>query len=170
MLAIYAPVVRETAISFELDPPTVTEFETRVEKYSAGWAWLVAELNSEILGYAYGSPHRERAAYRWSAETSSYVAPAARRRGIATRLYRALFSALADRGCCNAYAGITLPNEASTALHRAVGFSPIGTFPSVGRKFNQWHDVAWFHRPLRQLPPEDLAQRHDAALAPRGVA
>ena len=69
-----------------------------------------------------------------------------------------LLSALTDRGYCNAYAGITLPNEASVALHRAVGFTPIGTFPAVGRKFNKWHDVAWFYRSLRQLPPEEQAQ------------
>lgn len=158
MLAIYAPVVRETAISFELVPPTLDDFEARVAKYSTGWAWLVAELNDEILGYAYGSPHRERAAYRWSTETSTYVALGARKRGIGTQLYQALLPALGDRGFCNAYAGVTLPNEASVALHRSVGFSPIGTFPAVGRKFNKWHDVAWFYRCLRQLPAEEEAR------------
>jgi L-amino acid N-acyltransferase YncA len=155
MLAIYAPIVRETAISFELDPPGLAAFEARVSKYSAGWAWLVAELNGETLGYAYGSPHRERAAYRWSTETSAYVALGARKQGVGTRLYQALLAVLGDRGYCNAYAGVTLPNEASVALHRSVGFSPIGTFPAVGRKFNKWHDVAWFYRGLRQLPPEE---------------
>jgi phosphinothricin acetyltransferase len=75
-------------------------------------------------------------------------------RGIGKRLYQALLAALADGGYCNAYAGVTLPNDASVALHRSVGFSPIGTFPAVGRKFNKWHDVAWFYRPLRQLPVE----------------
>ena len=158
MLAIYAPVVRETAISFELDPPSLDDFEARVAKYSAGWAWLVAELDGQILGYAYGSPHRERAAYRWSTETSAYVALGARKRGIGTRLYQALFPALGDRGYCNAYAGVTLPNEASVALHRAVGFSPIGIFPAVGRKFDKWHDVAWFYRCLRQGAPEEAVR------------
>jgi phosphinothricin acetyltransferase len=155
MLAIYAPIVRETAISFELDPPGLAAFEARIAKYSAGWAWLVAELNSEVLGYAYGSPHRERTAYRWSTETSAYVALGARKQGVGARLYQALLAVLGDQGYCNAYAGITLPNEASVALHRSVGFSPIGTFPAVGRKFNQWHDVAWFYRRLRQLPREE---------------
>ena len=155
MLAIYEPIVRETAISFELDPPGLADYEARVSKYSAGWAWVVAELNGEVLGYAYGSSHRERAAYRWSTETSAYVALGARKQGVGTRLYEALLAVLGDQGYCNAYAGVTLPNEASVALHRSVGFSPIGTFPSVGRKFNKWHDVAWFHRRLRQLPPEE---------------
>lgn len=158
MLAIYAPIVRETATSFELDPPDLADFEARVSKCSAGWAWLVAELNGEVLGYAYGSPHRERAAYRWSTETSAYVVLGARKQGVGVQLYQALLAVLGERGYCNAYAGVTLPNAASVALHRSVGFSPIGTFPAVGRKFDKWHDVAWFYRRLRHLPPEEDAE------------
>jgi L-amino acid N-acyltransferase YncA len=154
MLAIYAPIVRETAISFELDPPSLPEFEDRVIKYSKDWVWLVAEVDGNVVGYAYGSSHRERLAYQWSTETSAYVAEAARGSGIGKLLYRALLPALADRGYCNAYAGIALPNEASVALHESVGFRSIGTFPSVGRKFNRWHDVGWFHCNLRSHPRE----------------
>jgi len=158
MLAIYAPIVRDTAISFEFDQPGLADFEARISKYSAGWAWLVAELSGEVLGYAYGSPHRERAAYRWSIETSAYVALGARKRGAGTRPYQALLAVLGDRGYCNAYAGVTLPNAASVALHRSVGFSPIGTFPAVGWKFDKWHDVAWFYRCIRDLPLEEEAK------------
>jgi L-amino acid N-acyltransferase YncA len=152
MLAIYSPVVQETAISFELAPPTLQEFEERVRKYSCDWAWLVAERDGLIVGYAYGSSHRERLAYKWSTETSAYVHPSARGQGVGKRLYHALLPLLAEKGYCNAYAGIALPNDASVALHQSVGFRPIGQFPSVGRKFGKWHDVAWFHRNLREHP------------------
>jgi L-amino acid N-acyltransferase YncA len=154
MLAIYAPIVRDTAISFELDPPSLSEFEERVLKYSRDWVWLVAEVDGKVVGYAYGSSHRERPAYQWSTETSAYVAEAARGNGIGTLLYQALLPALAGRGYCNAYAGIALPNKPSVALHESVGFRFIGTFPSVGRKFNRWHDVGWFHCQLRSHPRE----------------
>lgn len=156
MLDIYAPVVERTAISFELTAPTLSEFVERMRKISAGWVWLVAERDGQVIGYAYGSPHRERAAYRWSTEVTAYVAPAAQRQGIGRQLYGALLPQLADRGLCNAYAGIALPNDASIALHQRVGFRAIGTFPAVGRKFGRWHDVAWFHSALRAEPPADV--------------
>jgi L-amino acid N-acyltransferase YncA len=153
LLAIYAPLVAETTISFEVEVPTTEDFRERILGYRKSHAWLVAERDGRILGYAYGSPHRARAAYRFSCETSAYVAPEARRRGIGRLLYEELFDRLAARGYCHAYAGITLPNDASVALHRRVGFAPIGVFPRVGRKFGRWHDVAWYHRPLREGPP-----------------
>jgi len=153
MLAIYGPIVEHTATSFEVTAPTVDEFAGRVHKYGQDWGWLVAERRGAVVGYAYASPHRERPAYRWSVETSVYVSAAAYRQGIGRSLYLALLPRLAAAGFCNAYAGVTLPNEASVALHRSVGFLPIGVFPSVGRKFDVWHDVAWLHRPLRPLPP-----------------
>jgi L-amino acid N-acyltransferase YncA len=154
MLDIYAPVVERTAISFELTAPTLSEFAERVRKISAGWAWLVAERDGQVIGYAYGSSHRERAAYRWSTEVTAYMAPAAQRQGIGRQLYGALLPQLAARGLCNAYAGIALPNDASVALHQSAGFHAIGTFPAVGRKFGRWHDVAWFHCRLRAEPPD----------------
>jgi L-amino acid N-acyltransferase YncA len=152
MLAIYAPIVRETVISFEIEPPTLEEFSSRIKKYTEGWAWLVAEEDGRLLGYAYGSSHRERLAYKWSTEVSGYVYHSARGRGVGRRLYEALFLALADKGYCNAYAGIALPNVPSVALHQSVGFRAVGQFPAVGRKFGRWHDVGWFHRTLRAEP------------------
>lgn len=152
LLAIYAPYVERTAVSFETSAPSLDEFAERILKYSESWAWLVAQNANQIVGYAYASAHRDRPAYRWSVETSAYVSPAAQRQGIGKQLYMSLLPTLTQKGFCNAYAGITLPNEASIALHLGVGFEPIGVFPSVGRKFNAWHDVAWFHRRLRELP------------------
>lgn len=115
----------------------------------------MAERDGECLGYAYGSSHRERAAYRWSVETSAYVAPRAHRQGVGKALYGRLLEALAGRGYCQAYAGITLPNEASMALHLSVGFTPVGVFQAVGRKLGAWHDVAWLQRRLRDQPPHE---------------
>ena len=155
MLSIYAPIVRDTAISFELVPPSLQDFEDRVRHVVGAWAWLVAERDGTILGYAYGSAHRERPAYKWSTETTVYVHLSHRGQGVGAQLYRALLPQLANRGYCNAFAGIALPNEASVALHQAVGFQRIGAFPSVGRKFDEWHDVAWFHRKLREQPPSE---------------
>jgi len=151
--AIYAPYV-ETAISFEETAPTPEEIAARIAKSRSRWQWLVAELNGEVVGYAYGSQHRERAAYRWSVEVSAYVGRDHHRQGIGRALYSALFAELAGKGFCNAFAGITLPNEASVKLHTSMGFQPIGTFRSIGWKFGRWHDVAWFQRKLRDTPGE----------------
>lgn len=152
MLRIYRHHVESTVVSFEEQVPSLDEYAARVRKYLEVWAGFVAEADGRVAGYAYGSSHRERAAYRWSVETTVYVAPGNHRMGIGRRLYDALLPALAAEGYCNAYAGVTLPNDPSTALHQAVGFRPIGCFPRVGHKFGQWHDVAWFHRMLREHP------------------
>ena len=151
--AIYAPFVQETAVSFEETPPTPAECAARIARAQTRWQWLVAEDEGVVVGYGYGSQHRERAAYRWSVEVSAYVHRDHHRKGIGRTLYDALFVDLADKGFCNAFAGITLPNEPSVRLHSAMGFEPIGTFRSVGWKFGRWHDVAWFQRPLREGPP-----------------
>lgn len=157
MVAIYAPYVQGTAISFELVPPSIDDFRERLHKCRPPWAWLAAEADGRLLGYAYGGPHRERYGYRLSVETSVYVAEGAHRRGVGRALYAALLPLLAEAGFCNAYAGITLPNEASVALHRSLGFEPVGVFPRIGRKFDRWHDVGWFHRVLREEPHPEAA-------------
>jgi phosphinothricin acetyltransferase len=155
LLAIYRPFVEDTAVSFETVTPAVEEFGARIAKAVAGWQWLVAERDGQCIGYAYGSSHRERLAYRWSVEVSAYVHPHHHRQGVGRALYRQLFEGLAVKGYCNAYAGITLPNPGSVALHRSVGFESIGVFTAVGRKFGKWHDVAWFQRALRDSPPSE---------------
>jgi len=158
LLAIYGPFVESTAVSFESAVPTPEEFGARITKAIAGWQWLVAEREGQCIGYAYGSAHRERPAYRWSVEVSAYVHPSFCRQGVGRALYLRLLEELAQKGFCNAFAGATLPNEGSIALHKAVGFTPIGVFRSVGRKFGKWHDVAWFQRTLRELPPSESGQ------------
>ena len=155
LLEIYRPFVVETTISFEIEPPSLDEFRARIYKALDRWAWMVAEVKGFPVGYAYGSSHRAREAYKWSVETSVYVHTAHRGKGIGRMLYGALMPKLAERGYCNAYAGITLPNEASVAFHRAMGFEPVGVYKSVGRKFGRWHDVSWWHLPIRAEPPDE---------------
>lgn len=154
LLEIYRPYVTGTAVSFELETPAVREFEARIASAQTKWAWLVAEAGGEVCGYAYASAFRTRAAYRWTVETSAYVHPSHRGRGIAATLYRRLFDVLGEKGYCNAYAGIALPNDASVAFHRALGFTPVGVFHRAGWKFGQWHDVSWWERRLNEAPSE----------------
>jgi phosphinothricin acetyltransferase len=167
MLDIYRPFVTDTAVSFELEPPTIDQFAERVAKAQSEWAWLVADADGAIAGYAYAGAFRTRAAYRWTAETSAYVGATHRGRGVGASLYHALLRALTDRGFCNAYAGIALPNEASIALHRSVGFQPVGVFERAGWKFNRWHDVSWWQLRLADAPGAG-ADRTAAALAANG--
>jgi phosphinothricin acetyltransferase len=145
-LAIYTPAITESATSFELEVPTVAEFAGRIDKALADYAWLVFESDGRVVGYAYGGLHRARPAYRWSTEVSVYVAPDQAGKGIGRRLYEALFPILAGRGYATALAGITLPNDASVALHRALGFTPVGVFHNIGWKFGRWHDTSWWER------------------------
>lgn len=146
--AIYAPVVRDTAISFELEPPDSGEMRHRIEITLDRFPWLVAEKEGRVCGYAYAARHRERAAYAWSVDVSVYVADDSRRRGVGRALYAALLSVLARQGFHRAYAGITLPNASSVALHESLGFAFLGRYREVGWKLGAWHDVGWWERPL----------------------
>ncbi len=153
LAAIYEPWVRDTIISFELDPPDVNEMARRIESVTAGYPWLVSEQEGVVLGYAYATAYRHRSAYRWSVETTVYLEQAQRGRGVGRSLYTALIGLCAEWGFANAFAGIALPNPASESLHRSVGFTPIGVFPRAGHKFGTWHDVGWWHRPLSSADP-----------------
>jgi phosphinothricin acetyltransferase len=117
---IYAPYVRETPISFELAPPDADAMAGRIAAALERHAWLVAEDEGRVVGYAYGGPYKEREAYRWACEVSVYVERGRRRSGTGRALYDALFERLAARGYLTAVAGMTLPNDASAGLHRAV--------------------------------------------------
>lgn len=154
LLAIYAPFVEHTAVSFETVVPSVDDFAGRIAKCLNGWQYLIAERDGRVVGYAYGGVHRERAAYRFSVEVSAYLDPAFHRQGIGRALYTRLFEDLAAKGYCTAFAGITLPNDASVGMHAALGFEPIGVFRNIGWKYGRWHDVGWFQRTLRSGPPQ----------------
>ena len=146
--AIYAPYVTDTAISFETEPPDAAAMAERIAAAQRTHAWLVCEQDGRVVGYAYGGPFRTRAAYRLSCEVSVYVERGRRRTGAGRALYEALLARLTERGYRTALAGMTLPNDASVALHRALGFEPVGTFRRVGYKHGAWHDVAWTQRML----------------------
>jgi L-amino acid N-acyltransferase YncA len=147
--AIYAPIVSETIISFELEPPSVEAIRQRVAQTLRTLPWLVCEHNGAILGYAYAGQHRSRAAYQWSVDVSVYVHEQVRRMRVGRALYTSLFNALLLQGLYNAYAGIALPNPASVGIHEALGFVPVGVYRGVGYKFGAWHDVGWWQLALR---------------------
>lgn len=147
--AIYAPIVESTAISFEESPPSVAEMAQRVTDYGSSHAFLVAERAGRVIGYAYGSSHRARVAYRFSVEVTAYVAEDSRGVGVGKALYGELLPLLKTKGFHSAFAGVALPNPASIALHKSVGFDPLGVFRQVGFKFGQWHDVAWLQQVLK---------------------
>jgi L-amino acid N-acyltransferase YncA len=151
--AIYAPVVRDTAISFELEPPTVEEMRGRIVATTGSLPWLVAVDDAgAVIGYAYAGRHRERAAYQWSVDVSAYVHADHRGRGVGKALYERMFDLLAAAGYCQAFAGIALPNVASVALHESIGFAPLGVYRNVGFKNGAWRDVGWWQKEI-QLPP-----------------
>jgi L-amino acid N-acyltransferase YncA len=156
--AIYAPHVEGSAVSFEERAPDEAEMAARIEHYGAGHAWLVAEREGEVVGYAYATAFNERPAYRWSAGVSVYVGDGARRQGVGRALYGALFDRLRERGFRMACAGITLPNAASEALHEGLEFELVGVNREIGWKDGAWHDVGWYQLELAPAgdgrPPE----------------
>jgi phosphinothricin acetyltransferase len=134
----------------------------RIETTLARHPWLVAD-DDGVLGYAYATQHRSRAAYDWSVDVSVYLAPPARGRGLGRALYTALLDLLAVQGHANAFAGIALPNPASVALHETLGFTPVGVYRAVGWKLGSWHDVGWWQRRLSSsdAPPRPLVALPD---------
>ena len=149
--AIYAPIVRDTVISFELEPPTIAEMQCRLVTTLESFPWLVWEQEGSVRGYAYAGKHRVRAAYQWSVDVSVYIHAEARRTGIGRALYHSLFAILRLQGYYNAYAGIALPNPGSVGLHEALGFVPAGVFRHVGYKLGEWHDVGYWQLGLQTM-------------------
>ena len=151
--AIYAPSVTHSATSFEREPPGAEAMAERIAQTMERYPWLVAvEEGPEgpVLGYAYGTTHRARWAYQWSAEVAVYVAGSAHRRGVGRRLYETLLTILAAMGVHGVFGGVTLPNDASVALHRSVGLEEVGIYRGIGCKFGRWHDVQWFQKAIRE--------------------
>jgi L-amino acid N-acyltransferase YncA len=145
---IYAPFVTDSWVSFELDAPGETEMAARIAASSASHSWLVAVIGGRVCGYAYGSPHRTREAYRTSCDVAVYVDPAFGRQGLGRALYEALLPALKANGYHAAYAGIALPNAGSINLHETMGFEGLGVYREVGWKLGGWRDVGWWQRLL----------------------
>jgi len=154
-LAIYAPYVRETAISFEVEPPSVDEFARRIATVLAETPWLLCESGGRVVGYAYAGKFHTRAAYRWTVETTVYVDRDHHRRGIGHALYTSLLACLRLQGFGGAVGIIALPNAGSVGLHERMGFVRAGVLPAVGWKHGRWHDVGWWRLGLDAVASAD---------------
>lgn len=162
MLAIYAPFVEHTAVSFEYEVPTEAEFARRLEEHQAAFPWLVCEENGRVMGYAYAGRAFERAAYGWNAEISCYLAPEFRGRGVGRRLYARIEEILTRLGYYKLFAVVTSANAPSVAFHRALGFRDAACFRNVGYKQGGWYDVLWLEKTLCDRPePQCLPQNYE---------
>lgn len=159
ILAVYAPYVEETAITFECSVPTVEEFSRRVENTLGQYPWLVAEREGEILGYSYAGHFNPRAAYDWAVETAIYLRRDCRGQGLGRRLYHQLEEILQAMGirnlnACIAYAPVEdghLTN-ASVAFHQKLGYQMVGRFHQCGYKFGRWYDMVWMEKAIGGHP------------------
>ncbi len=148
MLEIYAPYVENTAISFEIEPPSLKEFEKRFIAFTDIFPWFVCEAEGVIAGYSYAHAFHERAAFTWTAECSVYVRDGFHGRKVGSALYRCLIETLKLQGLCTALAAVSIPNEKSEALHKAAGFERKRIFENVGYKLGAWRNVAWYSMKL----------------------
>lgn len=166
ILDIYGPIVRHTAISFEVEPPSVDEMRARIERTLTELPWLVSlDERGIVNGFAYAERHRERAAYRWAVDVTAYVRQGSREQGVGRRLCEELLRQLAQLGYCQAFSRIALPNEAGIRLHEALGFEPLGVFRKVGFKNGAWRDVSWWQRQLQELPSQPAEPARPASPA-----
>lgn len=166
ILAIYAPYVEKTAITFEYDVPSPEEFRRRIAATLEKYPYLVAVNEGKIVGYAYAGPFKARAAYDWAAEVTIYLAPQATGLGIGRRLYAALEDALRDMGILNLYACIGYPETAdeyltrnSAEFHAHMGYGFIGLFHKCGYKFGRWYDMIWMEKIIGEHLPEQAEVR-----------
>lgn len=169
ILAIYAPYIRQTSITFETEVPDLDSFSARILHYLDEWPWLVCLINNRIAGYAYASRYRERVAYQWSVECSVYVHDDFLRAGVARALYSSLFAILKKQGFRNVYAVINLPNDRSVALHESLGFVHFATYEQVGYKLGKWKNVGWWRLVLNEFgddpaPPVPFSSLDQSAL------
>ena len=150
LLAIYNYYVAHTPVTFDVAPRTLAQRQAWLDGFAptGRYQCFVAMKAGAPIGWSCSAPFKQKAAYETSAETSIYVAPDETERGLGRRLYETLFAALAGEDLHRLYAGITVPNDASVALHEKMGFRLVGTYDEVGRKFGRFWDVAWFARPF----------------------
>lgn len=161
LLAIYAPYVEHTAVTFEYEVPTLAEFTGRMERVLETFPYLKAVENGRILGYAYAGPFHPRAAYAWAVETTVYLDPAARHQGVGRQLYTVLERALAAQNVLNLNACIAYPAREdeyltldSVLFHQKMGYQMVGRFHECGRKFGRWYDMVWMEKMLGPHKPD----------------
>jgi L-amino acid N-acyltransferase YncA len=155
--AIYEPYVRDTAVSFEVEPPTADIMRQRIAATLETHPWLVAEHDGEIVGFAYAGKHSDRAGYRWTVDVTVYVNAARRQGGVGRTLYGALLEVLRRQGFRSAFAEIVLPNPGSVRLHETAGFKPVGVHHDVGFKLGCWRDIGYWRLALAEgsAPPRE---------------
>jgi L-amino acid N-acyltransferase YncA len=154
---IYNPYIESTIITFEEQPVTVQEMESRIQAVAdASFPWLVCEKDGEVIGYSYASKWHGRCAYRFSVEGTVYLKQKCFGQGIGSALYSQVIERLRDQSIHCIVGGIALPNPASIALHEKLGFKKVAHFPEVGWKFNQWIDVGYWELILGQPETGDL--------------
>lgn len=158
LLTIYTPYVLHTAITFEYVVPTIEEFKERIRKTLKKFPYLVAVKEDEILGYAYVSPFKERAAYDWAVETSIYIKEECRESGIGTKLYLALEGILKKQNVINLNACIAYPNPGSIRFHERLGYQTVAHFTKCGYKLDAWHDMIWMEKMIGEhiIPPQSV--------------
>lgn len=159
ILDIYIPYIIKTAITFECEVPSIKEFENRISHTLEKFPYLVAERNSEILGYAYASSFNERAAYAWNVETSIYIKENQRNSGIGRNLYNALENILSLQNILNLNACIAYPEvedeyltKNSVRFHEHLGYSYVGEFHKCGYKFGRWYNMVWMEKHIGSHP------------------
>lgn len=175
MAAVYAPYVRDTAITFEYEAPNAGEFAERLRRIARFFPFLAAEDETGLLGYAYASPFHQRAAYAWAAETSVYVRMDSRRQGVGRRLYEALEEALRLQGIRNLNACIAFPpaendpylTRDSDVFHERMGFRLVGAFHRCGYKFGRWYDIIWMEKLIGRHDPNPPAVQPFSAVRDR---
>jgi phosphinothricin acetyltransferase len=146
---IYNHEVANSIATFDLEAPTLDYWHEKLSGNHKGDHMLVAvDSDGDVVGYAYSWSYRPRPAYSLTRETSIYLDPSVRGKGVGRRLYPALLDAMADAGVHAAVALVALPNPGSVALHKACGFEHVGTMREVGYKFDQWIDVEWYQKLL----------------------
>lgn len=151
ILDIYAPYVRDTAISFEYHVPSLAEFTRRFYAITTQFPWLVWEEDGKVMGYAYGSAPFERAAFGWCAEASIYLHPSIHGKGIGKALYAVLEAILALQGYQKVYVLVTTANSASVKFHEAVGYQFTASMPRCGYKLGAWHGLNWLEKQLSHV-------------------
>ena len=156
ILAIYEPYVKNTAITFECETPSLSEFRDRIKQISSEYPYIVCESGGKIIGYAYAHRQKERAAYQWNAELSVYVDKTNWGCGIGKMLYSVLIEILKLQNVRNVYGVVTYPNQNSEKLHETLGFRRMGIYSKTGYKCGAWHDVACFEKNITDnyLEPE----------------